>query len=150
MQKIENSKFLPYTITQLQTLILDIDAYSEFLPFCFSSKVVNLDANGVITADVQLRFKSFSHSYRSIVTCASSPSQVTIETKAIPNSAIGKLNHRWNLSSMENGTLIETSLELELKSALLNKMLDVLLTDTERKIISAFYKRARYIYDAQI
>ena len=41
MPSFENTKVLPFSDKQLYNIIIDVDLYPEFLPWCKSSKVLN-------------------------------------------------------------------------------------------------------------
>ena len=41
MPKQEESKIVNYTKDQMFDLVADIDSYSEFLPWCNNSKIIN-------------------------------------------------------------------------------------------------------------
>ena len=145
MPKINSHKLLHYDVHELYALVLDIDLYSQFLPFCVASTIVQKEDDKII-ADLTVQFKVFTHSYRSVVTHKLSGDFAEIRAEAIHSDVFKYLHNYWTFNKTENGTAVDFVLDFEFQSATLGYMLDLLLINAERKMIDAFQQRAKYIY----
>ena len=66
MPKLSKKKKLLYTKLELCDLVLDIDSYSEFLPWCVASRI-NQKSKNIIIADLVIGFKMFREKFTSEV-----------------------------------------------------------------------------------
>lgn len=145
MPRLHESRILPYSHKQLFDLVMDVESYPKFLPFCVGSKILSRDGS-VITTELTIKASLFKESYTSLITPHFSKDEARIEVVAIT----GPFKHLTNLWSFKKadggGTVVEFTLDFELKSLLLNKMMGGYLSDAYTKMINAFEKRAKEIY----
>ena len=79
MPKQEELKVVKYTKDQMFDLVADIDRYSEFLPWCNDSKIIDRKKVGdqeILTADLEIGYDQFVYTYRSEVILDNNKSEI--------------------------------------------------------------------------
>lgn len=134
---------LPYSPEQLYTLVVDIESYPSFLPWCAAARILSREGN-VLTADLVIHFKAFYEKYTS---------RVTVEPyKAITVEAIqGPFHHcrnAWRFSPTPDGkgTFLEFEIDFSFRSSILNKLIGLLFERALIKMMTAFEERAKKLY----
>tara|TARA_B100000963_G_scaffold170835_1_gene148647 strand:- start:3700 stop:4152 length:453 start_codon:yes stop_codon:yes gene_type:complete len=135
-----------YSLELIESLILDIDSYKDFLPWCTNSKVISKKQNKdsiVITADLEIGYLFAKDVYTSHV-------KYDTKTKKIIVNAIDgplkTLENIWTLKKInENECDVKFFINLELKNIILNKMLDKMFDIGFKKILNSFEQRAKFL-----
>jgi len=141
MQHLNEKRILNYKMQDIFDLVMDIESYQQFLPWISDATIISRADDNII-ADLTANFASVKQSYRSNVTYNLSEHRAYIEAE----SHTGPFKHllsRWDLTSNEDKTLVEFTLEFELKSKLMTNLVSPVIMQAQRKIISAFEERAR-------
>ena len=68
MPTLTQTKILPYSADKIYQLVMDIEKYPEFLPWCKQARIVEIISAQNLHADLLINFKNFFESYRSNVT----------------------------------------------------------------------------------
>ena len=133
----------------LINLVLDIDKYPTFIPYCINSKVYKREDKGeniFIIADLTIGKGIFKDTYKSDVRY--NKKEGTIYVTNI-NGPLKYLENRWNFNDKndkENMTEVSFDVDFELK----NKFLNILMTKSFKyglnKIADAFQKRAEDLF----
>ena len=130
----------------IEKLILDIDNYKEFLPWCTNSKIISKKKNKnsiEIIADLEIGYSFAKDVYTSHV------KYDIMKKKIIVNAIDGPLKileNIWILNQInENECEVEFFINLELKNIILNKMLDKMFDIGFKKILNSFEKRAKFL-----
>ena len=135
-----------YPIEIIEDLILSIDDYKDFLPWCTNSKIKskNDKSNTLeIVADLEIGYSFAKDIYTSEVKFDKKTR--TISVKAL-QGPLKKLENIWVLKKInEKECEITFSINLELKNFLLNKMLSSMFDIGFDKILKSFEKRAKYL-----
>lgn len=147
MPKLHESRILSYSHKQLFDLVMDVESYPKFLPFCIGSKILSRNEN-IVTAELTIQASLFKDSYTSLITPCFSKDEAKIEVEAI-TGPFKHLTNSWHFKKEGSRTIVEFTLDFELKSLLLNKMVGGYLSDAYTKMINAFEKRAKEIYDKE-
>jgi coenzyme Q-binding protein COQ10 len=144
-RKIKRVCDVNYSVDLLYEIISDIDSYHEFLPWCAKSHVIEKKGNELL-ADMSVNFKAITQSYRSKVVL-SPPNQgvATVTAQAI-KGPFRHLNTIWELKSMKKGTKIHFYVDFSFKSSLLEGMMGKVFGMVTEQMMSAFIKRAEYLY----
>ena len=66
MPKFEYESISQYSVDQIYDLILDVERYPEFLPWCSAAMVIEGERHDFI-ADLVIHYKAFNEHYRSRV-----------------------------------------------------------------------------------
>ena len=135
-----------YPIEIIEDLILSIDDYKDFLPWCNNSKIKskNDKSNTLeIVADLEIGYSFAKDIYTSEVNFDKKTKTITVNALQGP---LKKLENIWVLKKInEKECEITFSINLELKNFLLNKMLSSMFDIGFDKILKSFEKRAKYL-----
>ena len=132
---------LPYTPDQMYALVVDIERYPDFLPWCRAARITRRDGD-VLYADLVIGFGMFRERFSSKVSL-SPPHGIDVDYIKGP---MRHLNNRWRFEPREDGCLIDFHVDFELRSAILDRAIGMLFHEAARRMVSAFEKRARAIY----
>ena len=81
MPKQEENKIVNYTKDQMFDLVADIDQYSEFLPWCNNSRVIQrktVNDSEIVIADLEIGYDQFVYTYRSEVILNLDKSKISV------------------------------------------------------------------------
>lgn len=134
-----------YSLEQLYNMVLDIEKYPEFIPWCSSATIIE-EAETMLIADLFISFKAFTESYRSQVTL--SPPQngsATIDVKMI-SGPFQHMDNKWEFEKTDSGTRVKFYIDFKFKSFLLEQLIGVFFTSACDKMIDAFEERAQHLY----
>ncbi len=142
----EQSIFYARALTVFN-VILDVEKYPDFLPWCNEVKLIEQDSSMMI-ADSVIKFKAMKAEYRSHITF-SVPSQDTGRgyIKVESNEGAFKyLNNMWEfIIKGDNKTLVKFGIECQFRSKLMHYTMSMVYNTAQQKIISAFKDRIYYI-----
>jgi len=131
---------------QLVNLVLDIEKYPEFVPFCLDANVYerkNKEDLVLIIADLTIGKGPFKDTYKSDVRF--NQKDYTIKVTNI-GGPLNHLENSWHFKDHENGTEISFDIDFEIE----NKFLNIVMTKSFQfgldKIADAFQKRAETLY----
>ena len=135
-------KDLNYSDKQMFDLIIDVEKYPEFLPWCKSTNIYDKD-NNIFYSDMEIGFNLIKEKFTSRVT--------TLSTKRIHSEAISgpfnKMNNTWEIENIShNKCKITLNIEFDFKSFLLRNLMGKLFEVSAIKMIDAFENRANYLY----
>lgn len=140
MRKFSETKHLPHPSSDLFDIIIDVDKYAEFLPWCVASRVRQRRDDGSLIADLSIGYGSLREKFTSNVLADQDGLRV------ITTQAAGPFRHlrsEWRLSNGSNGgTTVSFEIEFEFRSFLLEKVIGAIFESAAHKMISAFEKRA--------
>ena len=147
MPHIQESKILPYSAKQMFDLVIDIEKYSEFLPWCKSAKIVERISSENLHAELLINFKNLFEKYTSDVQYAKlGDSGYFVDVVAIKGPFKSLIN-KWKFTKInDNKCLVEFFLEFEFNSKILSKMFSTIFHNATQKMMSAFEDRAKKLY----
>ena len=126
----------------LIAMVLDIERYPEFVPWCLGAKIHNKSDKGniiEITADLTIGKSFFRENYKSLVIYNKSKDLINVTNVGGP---LKHLENKWFFRQTGNSSEVDFHIDFELK----NKILNVLMIKTFdlglKKIADAFEKRA--------
>ena len=139
-------KIIPCKKNQLIEMVLDIEKYPEFVPWCIEGKVFNKnESSDLITFHGDLKVgKSFLNE-----TFASQVSYHKEKDKIIVTNLEGPLKHlknEWIFKEINNNTQLEFFIDFELKNPILNGIMKKSFELGLKKIAEAFEKRAIQLF----
>ena len=140
MKHLHENHTIPYKLHTIFNLVLDISSYPQFLPWVTDATIISSGPNQII-ADLTVSFASVKQCYRSNVTYELGPNKAHIQAE----SHTGPFKHlltRWNLTQEGENTLVEFTLEFELKSKIMTNLVGPVIIEAQKKMINAFEKRA--------
>ena len=131
---------------KLIELVLAVDKYPEFIPYCLNSKIYEKKDQGDIihmVADLTIGKGIFKDTYKSDVNYNKKKNIILVKNLDGP---LKYLNNRWVFVEKGKSTEVSFEVDFELK----NKFLNILMTKSFQygldKIADAFQKRAEKLY----
>ena len=135
-------KNLPYTPEQLFDLVIKIDQYPEFLPWCIASRI-NKKTDHEIYADIVIGYKMIREKFGSKVTFEH-PHTIRVEYLDGP---MKYLSNKWEFIRESDGSCtIDFYVDFEFKNAFLQSMMGLFFNEAVRRMVSSFETRARDLY----
>ena len=131
---------------QLIDLVLDIEKYPEFVPFCLDAHILEKNKEGnliLIIADLTIGKGPFKDTYKSDVKFNKNDNSINVTNIGGP---LNHLKNTWYFYERDNGTEISFDIDFEIE----NKFLNIVMTKSFQlgldKIADAFQKRAEVLY----
>ena len=136
------TKKIPCTKKNLIEMVLDIEKYPEFVPWCIGGKIHTIIDKGntvKITADLTIGKSFFSETYKSFVTYEKSSDSIHVINIDGP---LKYLENKWLFNQKGNNSEVNFQVEFELKNRILNLLMIKSFNIGLKKIADAFEKRA--------
>jgi coenzyme Q-binding protein COQ10 len=140
MPKMRETILSNSSTNELFSLVLDIEKYPDFLPWCSAAKIVSQE-NNILIADLVISFKGYTETFRSKVTF--------IENEKIKVNFIkGPFTHLFNLWQFEeiddapHKSKLTFEIDFAFKSRILETIVGLFFKQAADKLIIAFIKRA--------
>ena len=130
---------------QLIDLVLDIEKYPEFVPFCLDSHVYEKNKEGsqiLIIADLTIGKGPFKDTYKSDVKFDKENSIINVTNLEGP---LKHLQNNWKFIENKNMTEVYFDVDFEIKNKFLNLLMEKSFEFGLNKIADAFQKRAETI-----
>lgn len=149
MPKLSQHKILPHNAESIFEIVLDIESYPQFLPWCIDAKIIKKISSNNQHAELFIGFKGITESYLSDVSFGNDSdgkkNSFWVEAIAIKGPFKNLIN-RWKISEISNSSCkVEFWLDFEFSSALLGKLLGGIFSSATTKMIQAFEDRAAKI-----
>ncbi|MED5225724.1 MAG: type II toxin-antitoxin system RatA family toxin [Pseudomonadota bacterium] len=135
-------KFVPFTPDQLFEMVSDVQSYPKFLPWCVGARIRSAD-DELIVADLMIGYKLLRERFTSRVTL--DREKWKIETE-FTDGPFKFLRNQWEFKSCPEGCQIVFLVEFEFRSTVLQKLVSVLFNEVVLRMVSAFEKRAYFLY----
>lgn len=133
-----------YSKKDLIELVLKIDDYKFFLPWCINSKILTINKKKKdlkIIADLEIGFKSFKEIYTSEVIYINQNSK--IEVTSI-NGNIKNLLNIWEFKEIDKKSCnVIFFIDIELKNPIVNILFNNFFNYGFEKILNSFERRAK-------
>ena len=131
---------------QLIDLVLDIEKYPKFVPFCLDSHVYEKNKEGsrtLIIADLTIGKGPFKDTYKSDVKFDKENSTINVTNIGGP---LNHLENNWKFIETEGGTEISFDIDFEIENKFLNVLMSKSFEFGLNRIADAFQKRAEDLY----
>ena len=131
---------------QLINLVLDIETYPQFVPFCLGSKIYNKKDNDdllLIIADLTIGKGPFKDTYKSDVKFNKKEDSIYVTNIDGP---LQHLENMWHFKEENNFTEVSFDVDFELKNDFLNIVMTKSFQFGLDKIADAFQKRAEELF----
>ncbi|MDA9814548.1 type II toxin-antitoxin system RatA family toxin [Candidatus Pelagibacter sp.] len=146
MPKASVKRLIECKKDQLIDLVLDIEKYPEFVPFCLGSQVYEKNKEGNLTliiADLTIGKGPFKDTYKSDVKFDKNNSSINVTNIGGP---LNHLENNWKFIETEGGTEISFDIDFEIENKFLNVLMSKSFEFGLNKIADAFQKRAEDLY----
>ena len=146
MPKASVKRLIEVEKKKLIDLVLDIDNYSNFIPYCIDSKVYERcdDKDHIlIIADLTIGKGIFKDTYKSDVRYNKLDDKIYVKNIDGP---LKYLKNEWNFKQREKVTEVTFDVDFELKNRFLNILMTKSFSYGLNKIADAFQKRANELF----
>ena len=129
-------------------MILDIEKYPEFVPWCLDSKIYNKNDKGdtvEITADLTIGKSFFNETYKSFVVFDKSSDSIQVSNMDGP---LKHLENKWFFKQKGKNSEVDFHVDFELKNRILNTLMIKSFDVGLKKIADAFEKRAVELFNS--
>ena len=147
MPKASVKKLIECKKEQLIDLVLDIEKYPEFVPFCVDAKVYEKKDKGnllLIVADLTIGKGPFKDTYKSDVQYNKKEDSIFVTNHDGP---LKHLENTWLFKEKSNITEVSFKVDFELKNEFLNLVMTKSFQFALDKIAEAFQKRAEDLFN---
>ena len=146
MPKASVKRLIECKKDQLVDLVLDIEKYPEFVPFCLGARVYERNKEGnqiLIIADLTIGKGPFKDTYKSDVKFNNDDNSINVTNIGGP---LRHLENKWKFIESDNGTVILFDIDFEIENKFLNLIMTKSFQYGLNKIADAFQKRAQDLY----
>ena len=147
MPKASVKRLIECKKNDLIKLVLDIEKYPEFVPFCFDAKIYENKNEGdlqKIIADLTIGKGPFKDTYKSDVSFNKKDDSIFVKNIEGP---LKHLTNNWKFIYKNNGiTEVTFDIDFEIKNKFLNSLMVVSFKFGLEKIADAFQKRAEKLF----
>ncbi len=129
-------------------MVLDIEKYPEFVPWCLDSKIYNKNDKGdtvEITADLTIGKSFFNETYKSFVVFDKSSDSIQVSNMDGP---LKHLENKWFFKQRGKNSEVDFHVDFELKNRILNTLMIRSFDVGLKKIADAFEKRAVELFNS--
>ena len=140
-------KKIPCSKKNLIEMVLDIEKYPEFVPWCLDSKIHERTDKGdtiEIKADLTIGKSFFRDTYKSFVVYNKSKDSIQVTNLDGP---LKHLENEWFFNQDNDSSEVEFHVDFELKNKILNVLMIKSFDLGLKKIADAFDKRAIQLFE---
>ena len=147
MPKASVKRLIECKKEQLIDLVLDIEKYPQFVPFCLDSKIYERKKKDdllLIIADLTIGKGPFKDTYKSNVKFNKKENSIYVTNLDGP---LKHLENKWNFKEENNFTEVSFDVDFELKNDFLNIVMTKSFQFGLDKIADAFQRRAEELFN---
>ena len=149
MPKASVKRLIKCQKKDLINLVLDIEKYPQFVPFCYDAKIYDNkkeDDIQKIIADLTIGKGPFKDTYKSDVAFDIKNDSIYVKNIEGP---LNHLSNNWTFTDKKNGiTEVTFDIDFEIKNKFLNSLMVVSFQFGLEKIADAFQKRAEELFSS--
>jgi len=135
-------RVLPHTPEQMFDLVIDIEKYPEFLPWCVATRIRERHGE-VVVADMVIGFKVFRERFSTRVEW-DRPGRIDV---AYSEGPFKYLSNHWIFEPYGDGEWrIDFFVDFEFRSRFFQKAIGAVFNEAVQRMISSFEKRAAVLY----
>ena len=141
-------KEIPCSKENLIKMVLDIEKYPEFVPWCLNGKIhnkINKDKIIEITADLTIGKSFFNETYKSFVIYDKSLDSIHVNNMDGP---LKHLENKWFFKQKGENSEVDFHVDFVLKNKIFNMLMSKSFDIGLKKIANAFEKRAKDLFNS--
>ena len=149
MPKASIKKIIPCKKNDLIEMILDIEKYPQFVPWCLNGKIYSkVEREDIIEieADLTVGKKFLNQTYKSHVTYYKEMDKILVNNIGGP---LKSLQNEWNITEINNQSEVFFKIDFEIKNVFYNMIMKKSFDQGLKNIADAFEKRAIQLYNKQ-
>ena len=146
MSSASIKKIIPCKKEQLVEIVLDIEKYPEFVPWCIEGKIFDkIESSDLITfnGDLKVGKSVLNETFSSHVSYHKEKDTIIVTRLDGP---LKHLKNEWKFKQINNSTQLEFYIDFELKNPILNGIMKKSFELGLNKIAKAFEERAIKLY----
>jgi coenzyme Q-binding protein COQ10 len=146
MPKASVKRIIECNKQQLIDLVLDIESYPKFIPYCLDAKIYEKKIDGELTliiADLTIGKGPFKATYKSDVKFNKSNDTIHVTNIEGP---LNYLNNRWFFLEKNDSTEISFDIDFEIENKFLNIVMSKSFQYGLDRIADSFQKRANNLF----
>tara|TARA_B100000780_G_scaffold46447_1_gene28918 strand:+ start:195 stop:644 length:450 start_codon:yes stop_codon:yes gene_type:complete len=146
MPKASVKRLIECNKQQLIDLVLDIESYPDFIPYCLDSRIYekkDTKDNVFIIADLTIGKGVFKATYKSDVRFNKNTDTINVTNIDGP---LKHLNNKWFFLEKDNLTEISFDIDFEIENKFLNIVMSKSFQHGLNKIADSFQKRANNLF----
>ena len=139
-------KFIPCKKKDLINMILDIEKYPEFVPWCLYGKIHRKDDMKdmiEMEADLTVGKKFLNQTYKSHVTYYKDKDKIIVSNIGGP---LKHLKNEWQIKEINNQSEVNFKIDFEIKNIFYNMIMKKSFDQGLKKIADSFEKRAIQLF----
>jgi len=147
MPKASVKRLIECKKDDLINLVLDIEKYPDFVPFCYDGKIYESKNEGdiiKIIADLTIGKGPFKETYKSNVLYKKKDNSILVTNLDGP---LNHLTNKWLFISKDNFTEVTFDIDFEIENKFLNLLMEKSFKFGLDKIADAFQKRAEELFN---
>ena len=145
MKTVSKSVLIWYSPEEMFSLVIGVEQYPQFLPWCDRARVLEQDSTGMV-AEVGIAFSGIRQSF---VTRNTHEAGRRVQMHLV-RGPFSKLDGDWKFSPVGDGTQRACRVDLELRYGFDNAALAALVGPVfdriAKSLVEAFVKRAEQVY----
>ena len=142
MINVQKTLLVPYTASQMFTLVDTVERYPEFLPWCGSTTLLQRDEH-ITRATLEINF----HGIKQRFTTENPKSEPEWMEIHLVEGPFKSLEGAWRFSDLGGrGCKIAFHMRYEFASRLLEKIVGPVFNHIANTLVDAFVKRAKKVY----
>ena len=136
------TKIVGYSVDEIFDLVIDVQSYPDFLPWCISSSTTEMEGSS-FHADLLIGFKVFRENFGSRVEFKR-PHLIEVTPTYGP---FEKMTNIWSFEGRgKDCCLIDFYVDFEFRSFFLNKVMGLFFYDAVKKMVDCFENQANQKY----
>ena len=146
MPKASVKRLIECNKEQLVDLVLDIESYPKFIPYCLDAKIHEKKEEDnliLIIADLTIGKGPFKATYKSDVRFNKNTDTIQVTNIEGP---LKHLNNKWVFLENDNSTEISFDIDFEIENKFLNIVMSKSFQYGLDKIADSFQKRANHLF----
>ena len=146
MSSASIKKIISCNKKNLIQMVLDIEQYPEFVPWCLDGKVYEKKVTDdfiEMEADLKVGKKLINETYSSLVLYSKSKDLITVTNIKGP---LKYLKNEWKFKEINNNTELNFNIDFELKNNFLNMIMKNYFNFGLNKLTDAFEQRALKLF----
>ncbi|MBF0096141.1 MAG: type II toxin-antitoxin system RatA family toxin [Magnetococcales bacterium] len=145
MPQIRVTETVPFSQSQMYHLVVDVERYPDFLPWCVKSRVLERNENQFL-AELTVAFKGIRESFQTL-------DILTPEHKVEVNLRSGPFRYlasTWTFTPLDpQRTRIDFFIDFTFQSRMKEMLLGPVFTQISKQMVNAFCCRAATIFNAR-
>lgn len=144
-----DSKVLPFAANHVFEIVMDVERYPEFIPWCEKISVLSRKKNE-LRAEVRISFKGMRSGYTSLIKFLPPTSEKMGRIEIRSTEGVFKnLYTLWEFYPQGSSSKVTFYIEYVLRSKFINYVLKLMYRTAQKKIIEAFEKRCKTVLHSE-